>query len=250
MSATQRITQRQKDRTLLVQAGFGFMPEIIRPPVRRLRGANAEQNDMSEGPPNSKAAGCESAAQNADNDNQNCTQSNEEVNDSRELPPILTMRQSFASPAKERPEIIKGVLRQECKMTLGGKSKARKTWQLINLALCLVTGEVWLDQFECNRTTVLYINFELHRDTFGKRVREIAEAMELDEESYIDNLSQWGLRGHAAGADVLLPAIIDRIKNEGFGVVIFDPLSKALGDADENSSKDMNKLLNEFEQVC
>jgi AAA domain len=49
---------------------------------------------------------------------------------------------------------------------------------------------------------------------------------------------------------VLLPAIIDRIKNEGFGVVIFDPLSKALGDADENSSKDMNKLLNEFEQVC
>jgi RecA-family ATPase len=90
----------------------------------------------------------------------------------------------------------------------------------------------------------------LHRDTFGKRVREIAEAMELDEESYIDNLSQWGLRGHAAGADVLLPAIIDRIKNEGFGVVIFDPLSKALEDADENSSKDMNKLLNEFEQVC
>jgi hypothetical protein len=78
MSATQRITQRQKDRTLLVQAGFGFMPEIIRPPVRRLRGANAEQNDMSEGPPNSKAAGCESAAQNADNDNQNYTQSNEE----------------------------------------------------------------------------------------------------------------------------------------------------------------------------
>jgi hypothetical protein len=205
---------------------------------------------MSEGPPNSKASGCESEAGNAANDNKNYTHTDEEVNGSRELPPILTMRQSYANPAKERPEIIKGILRQECKMTLGGKSKARKTWQLINLALCLVTGEVWLDLFECNRTKVLYINFELHRDTFDKRVRGIAEAMELEPERYIDNLSQWGLRGHAAGANVLLPAIIDRIKNEGFGVVIFDPLSKALGDADENSSKDMNKLLNEFEQVC
>ena len=40
----------------------------------------------------------------------------------------------------------------------------------------------------------------------------------------MDNLSQWGLRGYAAGADVLMPEIIDRIKNEKFGVVIFDPL--------------------------
>jgi AAA domain len=185
-----------------------------------------------------------------DTDSKNYTEPNEEVNGSRELPAILTMRQSYANPAPTRPEIIKGILRQECKMTLGGKSKARKTWQLINLALCLVTGEVWLGQFECNRTKVLYINFELHRDTFDKRVRAIAEAMELGPERYVDNLSQWGLRGYAAGADVLMPEIIERIKTEGFGVVIFDPLSKALGESDENSSRDMNKLLNEFEQVC
>ena len=214
-------------------------------------------NESPPGPINGKSApekdGFKTAAENnADKVNYedgNSSTDQKKVNGT-ELPPILTMRQSYANPAKERPEIIKGILRQECKMTLGGKSKARKTWQLINLALCLVTGEVWLDQFECNRTKVLYINFELHRDTFDKRVRDIAEAMELEEESYIDNLSQWGLRGYAAGANALLPAIIDRIKNEGFGVVIFDPLSKALGDADENSSKDMNKLLNEFEQVC
>jgi len=187
---------------------------------------------MNESPPgaiNGKSASDKADSKfAADNDTDKCNYDRitdqSEVNGSRELPPILTMRQSYANPAKDRPEIIKGILRQECKMTLGGKSKARKTWQLINLALCLVTGEVWLGQFECNRTKVLYINFELHRDTFDKRVHAIAEAMELGPERYMDNLSQWGLRGYAAGADVLMPEIIDLIQNEKFGVVIFDPL--------------------------
>jgi RecA-family ATPase len=48
---------------------------------------------------------------------------------------------------------------------------------------------------------------------------------------------------------VIIPAIIERIKSKHFSAVILDPLYKLLGDLDENCAGDMNKLMNELEQV-
>ena len=165
------------------------------------------------------------------------------------LPPIRTMGEIVKSPPQNRPEVIKGVLRQRCKMSIGGAAKARKSWQLMNLAVSAATGQEWL-KFETIKTKTLFINLELHEDTFLHRIQRICEGMEVSINDISENLSAWCLRGHAASWDVIIPMILNEIKDKEFGLVIFDPTQKILGDLEENRSSDINKLMNELEKVC
>src|SRR5271166_6127797 len=144
----------------------------------------------------------------------------------RELPPIRTIRDLMKNPPKERDEVIKGVLRKSSKMAIAGASKARKTWQLINLAICATSGKKWLDRFEIVSTKVIYINLELHEDTFWNRLGTICDAMGVSKEVIADNMSSWCLRGYAAGYSDILPAITEKICKEGYGLIIFDPTYK------------------------
>jgi RecA-family ATPase len=168
----------------------------------------------------------------------------------RELPPIRAIRDLIKNPPKKRDEVIKGILRTSSKMAIAGASKARKTWQLISLAICAATGHVWLDRFEIVKTKVIYINLELHEDTFWDRLSVICDAMGISTDSIADVMSSWCLRGFAAGYDDILPAIIDKIRNDGYGLIIFDPTYKILGDLDENRAGDITKLMNALEEVC
>jgi len=58
----------------------------------------------------------------------------------RQLPPIKRVGELVKLRPAQRPEIIKGILRTRCKMSLGGAAKARKTWQLLDLATAVATG--------------------------------------------------------------------------------------------------------------
>jgi AAA domain len=120
---------------------------------------------------------------------------------------------------------------------------------LINLAVAAATGEDWL-KFETVKTKVLYINLELHEDTFFNRLGTICQAMEIPIADVADNLSSWCLRGHAAGYSEILPVILNEIRDKGFGLVIFDPTYKILGELDENKAGDITKLMNALEEVC
>ena len=97
----------------------------------------------------------------------------------------------------QRPEIIKGILRTRCEISLGGAAKARKTWQLLDLATAVATGTDWL-KFETAQSKVLYINFELHEDTFLRRPEAICDGKEMSISEISENMSAWFLRGYAA----------------------------------------------------
>jgi hypothetical protein len=164
------------------------------------------------------------------------------------LPAIKTVREIIASPPAERPEIIRGVLRRGCKMSLAGPSKARKTYQLMALGVCAARGYDWL-LFKTVKTKVLYINFELHDDTFYDRLQDICIGMETNIDELGDDFSYWGLRGHAAPYDEIVPMILEDIRAGGYGLVIIDPTYKILGNLDENKAGDIAKLMNELEKV-
>jgi hypothetical protein len=167
----------------------------------------------------------------------------------KKLPPIRTIGDIVKNPPKERLEVIKGILKKSSKAGLAGPSKARKTWQLMNLAISVATGQDWL-KFETVKTKVLYINLELHEDTFFHRLGVICEAMETPIKEISENMSGWCLRGHAAPYNVLVPQILAEIRDKGFGLIIFDPTYKILGDAKENASEDVTKLMNALETVA
>jgi hypothetical protein len=167
----------------------------------------------------------------------------------KKLPPIRTIGDIVKNPPRERLEVIKGILKKSSKMGFSGPSKARKTWQLMNLAISVSTGQDWL-KFETVQTKVLYINLELHEDTFFSRLGSICEAMETEIVEISEGMSAWCLRGFAASYVELVPQILAEIRDRGFGLIILDPTYKILGDASENAAEDITKLMNALETIA
>jgi RecA-family ATPase len=168
----------------------------------------------------------------------------------RQLPPIQTAAEMSEKPAEQRPEIIKGLLKQCSKLAIGGASKARKTWLLIHLAVAAASGYDWFNFKVPNKVKVLYVNFELHNDTFEKRLDLVCEALEMRSHQLGDWFSHWGLRGYAADYNEILPMITEAIKDKGYQMVIIDPMYKILGNTDENKAGDVTRLMNELERVA
>ncbi len=143
--------------------------------------------------------------------------------------------------------ILDGVFNQGAKMTLGGDSKAGKTWLLMYLAFSIATGQDWLG-IKTHKGSVLYVNCELHEQFFKKRGQSIKRAMDV--EGLVPNLVTWTTRGHFLTAEAFKEAILERIGDQKFDVIIIDPLYKLLNGADANSAGEMQKILSELEQIA
>ena len=162
------------------------------------------------------------------------------------LPLIVSGTEFMGTPCPEPPQIISGVLHQGCKMIIGGASKARKSWTLIDMMLAVGSGSPWWG-FPTQQGRCLYINFELPNFAFQQRLRAIATAKSIGEFSGFD---LWNLRGYATDFSVLIPKILSRIKDGRYTLIILDPVYKGLGKRDENKAGDIASLCNEIEQLA
>jgi len=164
-----------------------------------------------------------------------------------ELPPIRNAAELLADETVVLPpEVIHGVLYQGQKCILGSSSKARKTWILLLMALCVATGKAFW-KWPTTKGRVLYINFEIHEAFIKSRLQRLAKAMGVSDISGVD---VWNLRGHAASLGHLLPDLIKSIGAGKYAVIIIDPIYKGLGGRDENSAGDISELCNELERLA
>ena len=170
----------------------------------------------------------------------------ESANSADGLPEILSGSEFMAVPQLEPPQLIEGVLHQSSKMILGGASKSRKTWTLIDICLSVSAGTPWWG-FKTKRGRVLYLNFELPAFAFQKRVALIAAAKGITDFSGFD---LWNLRGFATDFSELIPKILSRIKESNYALIVLDPVYKGLGKRDENKAGDIASLCNEIEQLA
>ncbi len=145
------------------------------------------------------------------------------------------------------PELISGILRRGHSMTLTADSKAGKTWASIELGLALVSGTPW---FGCatQRANVLYIDFELDPPSFFHRVARVADYLCIDRETVMNGFIPWNLRGFAAPLQDLENQFMTRIKSGEFGLIIIDPVYKAMA-GDENSAGDVREFVNSVDRV-
>ncbi|MBX7210177.1 MAG: helicase RepA family protein [Verrucomicrobiaceae bacterium] len=162
------------------------------------------------------------------------------------LPKIIPGSEFMATPKAEPPQLIAGVLHQGSKMILGGASKSRKSWSMIDMMLSVSTGKPWWG-FPTKQGRVLYINFELPDFAFQHRLNAIAAAKGIADHSMFD---LWNLRGYATDFSVLIPKILARIKESRYALIILDPIYKGLGKRDENKAGDIATLCNEIEQLA
>ncbi len=162
------------------------------------------------------------------------------------LPKIIGGAEFMAVPKPEPPQLIAGVLHQGSKMILGGASKSRKSWTLIDMMLSVSTGVLWWG-LPTQRGRVLYINFELPDFAFQHRLTAIAGKKGITDFTGID---LWNLRGFATDFSVLIPKILSRVKDERYALIVLDPIYKGLGKRDENKAGDIASLCNEIEQLA
>lgn len=162
-----------------------------------------------------------------------------------ELPPIVSAGTLIGDNAIQAPpELIKGLLHQGLKGILGGPSKAGKTWLLLDMAISVANGMKWLD-WECEKSKVLFVNFEIPPYFIKERVRAI---INKKEGANSGNLDLWNLRGYAAPFESLLPKMEERLKDK-YGLVIIDPFYKGMA-GDENKAGDIARSVNDLEKLC
>jgi hypothetical protein len=144
------------------------------------------------------------------------------------------------------PEIIQGVLHKGLKGVLGSASKARKSWIIVGMAVCVNAGiPFW--KWPTHRCRVLLINFEIPRPFIRYRIQAVARHLSVED---LSNLDVWTLRGKAAALWKLLPAMLEHIKGRDYGLVIIDPIYKGLGGREENSAGAISDVCNEVETIC
>lgn len=156
--------------------------------------------------------------------------------------------QRFESGSIALPEqLVAGLLHRGHKLVLGGGSKTNKTWCLLDLGLSVSHGGQWLG-FDCRRSRVLYLNFEIDEAHFLYRLKSVAQGKNVT----VDRqwLDLWHLRGHNAPYFDMIPTIINATREREYGLVVLDPLYKLLGAADENKATDITQMLNSLESLA
>ena len=141
------------------------------------------------------------------------------------------------------PELIEGMLREQHKMLISGPSKAGKSFLLTELAICIAEGLPWLGR-QCEKGLVLYINLEIDKKSFRKRLDDIRIAKGIPKKC--ENVHVWNLRGESAPLDKLAPKLLRKMQKYRYKAVILDPIYKVIT-GDENSASEMAKFTNIFD---
>ena len=163
-------------------------------------------------------------------------------------PPIKSYAELMREKLDEPDVLIEGILHRGGKLLLGAGSKSYKSWGLIDLGVSMHAGVEWWGQ-KCNKSKVLFINFEIHEWSFKNRLKDVSKAKGLTDDQ-VNDFDVWTLRGHAADLTLIRPLIEKHIDGKGYQAIILDPNYMLMGERDENSAGDMASLMNEFEALA
>lgn len=168
-----------------------------------------------------------------------------EHEDARE---VVTASSFCAEDEPDPPQLIDGLLYRGAKMIIAGPSKSRKTWNLTDLAISVSLGQPWCG-FTTRAASVLYVNLEIARFSYRKRIRFICTARGFAPAS-LTRFHIWNRRGR----DNEIIQLAERLRRQALrcaaDIVIIDPIYKTYGDREENSNTEMAQVLNELERLA
>ena len=164
-----------------------------------------------------------------------------------EMPKPVQLDSVWKDPPPVAPELIEGVLRQGHKMIISAPSKAGKSFALMELAFAIAEGFKWFGS-KCMQGKVLYINMEIDDPSCYQRFRSIYEALGMNIDNHVGNITVWGLRGFSMPITKLTPLIIAEAKHD-YAAIIIDPLYKVM-DGDENSNSDVGQMVGKFDRIA
>ena len=144
------------------------------------------------------------------------------------------------------PEIVEGLIHQGTKVILGGSSKAGKSWLLLHLALCVVTGRKFF-RWLTKPGRVLYLNLEILAPFITARLQVLVNHCNLESPS---NLHILNLRGVIADFDQLAQQIIELAENGNYSMIVIDPIYKLTPGKSENTAGGVGALCHKLERIA
>jgi hypothetical protein len=112
------------------------------------------------------------------------------------------------------------------------------------LGLCVSLGRIFLDTFATTQGKVLYIDCELHPETFWRRVAAIAWAMGIMRDAIYPHFELLSLRGRNTDLHRLGP-LFRRIKPGTYRLIVIDALYRLLPPGiNENDNAQMTQIWN------
>ena len=161
------------------------------------------------------------------------------------FPPITRSRAT--EPPRRAPVLVEGILRRGHTMLVTARSKAGKSFLMLELAVAVSTGCRWLGR-ECKRGRVLFVNPEIDPASAENRLHDVAEAMGADLLQVGQGVDFWHLRGHAQGIDDTARALLDRTGSGRYALVILDSVYE-LYTGDENSADDAREFFHAIDRI-
>ena len=125
---------------------------------------------------------------------------------------------------------------------VSGAPGSYKTWLIWQMAINIAEGARFLEQFQCNQSSILIIDEENHLRLVRDRFRMLRASTELP----IHFLSQQGL---SVLKNDSIKEIIEMCKNNNIGTVFIDSLVR-ISHADENDAQQMAKVLGVIKGFC
>lgn len=119
-----------------------------------------------------------------------------------------------------------------------GEPGAKKTWLLLDAAVCVAQGEPWLDR-PTRQATVLLIDEETGRPRLNRRLGAVMRAHSAGKDLPLAYVSMYGL-------SLLEPDAADNlvqlIQAAGAGFVVIDALADVMLGGDENTARDVQRV--------
>lgn len=162
------------------------------------------------------------------------------------VPKFVDAASYLSSQLPKPAELIWGLLRRGCRMSIAGGSKSYKSWMLLDLA-CSVAGKCsWLS-IKTTHCPVIFVNLELSEWTVNERVRAICDAKQIKLEP--DKLLVFNLRGSKHPFVNHIPTLVHNSRAAGAGLIVIDPIYKIRVGSDEISTADASITMSIIEQV-
>ena len=170
-------------------------------------------------------------------------------NPAPKLPPPLEAGDWSAEELPEPDQVLANAIDTNTKNVVVAPSKARKSFLLLQLALCLAAGLAMFLVWSIPRARrVLLLQFEITPIHFHKRLCRLMRGLGIQKEQLAGRLHIINARGCDVGIfsedEIVRHALA--LKAE---VIILDPIYKLI-DGDENKTEVMKPLLRMFDQVA
>lgn len=173
--------------------------------------------------------------------------------DSRNWPAEMS-REPYSNPNHSREFFVENLIERSDTVSLSAPPKARKSFILMFLSLCLISAKTFYGFIVPQKLRVGYINFELKPESFARRVNNIQTRLfpDFDSNDY-NNLFTYNLRGFETDLESVCLNIRNEVVKNKLDIIILDPLYKMLiskdRKIDENSAGDMEYLISKINRV-